>query len=363
MTLAKPVVVLNAGGKELIPKGCQLEKWHIRRLDQWEIEHIDIETFDDYEPNKEEVFSGAIRLLAKQTYEDAISSLTKISRSLITEGSGDSEQITQSISRLLEVISLEEGLLSLLSKIKEADEYIYQHNVDVCVKALIVAKSMDISLEDQYTLGTACLLHDIGLTRYQKDKWDNSLITRSPDNIIRHPLASAEIASGVKGITSETLEIISQHHEYIDGSGYPNGIRNREIHRLARLLAVADAHTTLISPYDTANRVDPHKATTIVIDPRYNRFDPAVIRAFVSRLAIFPAGTFVMLNNSLRAVVIATNKEFPLRPKLLILYDAKGDPVTPYQVDLVESDYIELFIEEELASNSIMKSIEHIVKA
>lgn len=361
MLLAKPVVVLHAKGRELMQPGFMLEKSHIRRLGQWGIEHIFIETYDS-DDEEDALFSESIRFLAKQTYEDAINSLTRISKNLISEEGCDIELVTRTITQILEVISLEQDLLSLLSRIKESDEYIYQHNVDVCVNALILGRAMDLSSIELQELGTACLLHDLGLTAYKKQKWDNSLITRAPENIRKHPLRSREMAKEIRGISKDALDIIVQHHEYIDGSGYPNMLKGGGIHPLARISAVAEAYNTLISPCENANRIDPHEAMVRIVDPKYQRFDPKVLRIFISNMAIYPAGTFVELNNTMRAVVIASNRDNPLRPRILVLYESETKPVKPFHVDLSDMEYHEWYIEKVLSSANIMKSIEHLVK-
>lgn len=361
MVLAKPVVVLHARGRELMAPGSMIEKKHIKRLAQWGIDHIYIETLDDEPDEKSAVFNESIRFLAKQTYEDAISSLARLSRNLIDEDRCSINQITKSISQILNVISLEDGLLSLLSQIKESEEYIYQHSVDVCVTALLLGRGMNLSEEELFNLGAGCLLHDIGLTRYRKSKWDNSMLTRAPANIRKHTQLGRDIARAISGIDEPALEIVEQHHEYYDGTGYPRGLKREHISRLARIAAIAEAYNSLVSPFDQANAVDPHRAVTLIIDPGYNRFDPEVIRVFINNMAIYPSGTFVQLNNSMRAVVISSNRDHPLRPRLLVLYENDSQPVKPFQVNLSDAGYSEWYIEEVVDSANIMSSIHHLV--
>ncbi|HOY62525.1 MAG TPA: HD domain-containing phosphohydrolase [bacterium] len=361
MILAKPVVVLHSGGRELMRPGFMLEKPHIKRLGKWGIEHIFVETYDGGADNNE-VFSESIKVLAKQTYEDAITSLARLSKNLISEGACEIDLISRTITQILDVIALEQGVLSLLSKLKASDEYIYQHNVDVCVTALILGRSLELPEAEQNDLGTACLLHDLGLVAYKKQKWDNSMLTAAPANIRKHPLRSMEMAREIRGISENALAAVAQHHEYMDGSGYPEGLKAGQISKLASIIAVSEAFNTLVSPFDPANRVDPHQAMVTIVDPKYHRFDPEVLRVFVSNLAIYPAGTFVQLNNSMRAVVINSNRDNPLRPRILVIYEDETKPVKPFHVDLSDDSYRDWFIEGVISSANIMKSIEHIMK-
>ncbi len=361
MILAKPVVVLHANGRELMSPGVMLEKPHIKRLGQWGIEHIYIETVEEGE-GEGVIFSESIRFLAKQTYEDAISSLARVSKNLLSDESCEISQVTRTITQILEVISLEHGMLSLLSKIKKSDEYLYQHNVDVCVTSLIIGRERNLNDSQLQDLGTACLLHDLGLSAYKQQKWDNSMITKEPMNIRKHPVRSCDMARTIHGISETTLKIILQHHEYMDGSGYPEGLKGDDIHPLARICAVAEAYNTLITPYQKEEKVDPHQAMALIADPKFKRFDPAVLRTFIGNIAVYPAGTFVQLNNGMRAVVITSNKNNPLRPRILVIYENETETVKPFHVDLSDGNYNDWYIEKVLSSNSMVASVEQLIK-
>jgi HD-GYP domain-containing protein (c-di-GMP phosphodiesterase class II) len=360
MILAKPVVVLHINGRELMSPGMMLEKPHLKRLGQWGIEHIYVET-EESGAQEGAFFNESIRFLAKQTYEDAIISLARVSKNLLTQESCEISQISHTITQILEVMSLEHGMLSLLSKIKKSDEYLYQHNVDVCVTALILGRERDLTEEQIRDLGAACLLHDLGLSAYKKQKWDNSMLTREPTNIRKHPIRSCDMAKTIDGISETALRIILQHHEYTDGTGYPEGLKGDRIHPLAKICAVAEAFNTLVAPYGKESRIDPHQAMAQIADPQFKRFDPAVLRAFIGSIAVYPAGTFVQVSNGMRAVVITSNKNNPLRPRILVIYENEKDAVRPFHVDLSESGYNDWYIEKVLPSDNMMGSVEQLI--
>ncbi|MEW6202824.1 MAG: HD domain-containing protein, partial [bacterium] len=202
MMLARPVTVLSAAGRELIPAGAMLHKSHIKKLRQWGIEHLYIQTIDDDKPS-EQPFNDAIRLLANQTYEDAIFSLARLTSLLREKELCDLKAITESVSHIIEVVSMEESILSLLSRIRTSDEYLYRHSVDVCVIALIIGKKLGLGADELRSLGIASLLHDIGMMKFKKDAWDKCMLTAEPGNIRRHPADSQKIARKIKEITPE----------------------------------------------------------------------------------------------------------------------------------------------------------------
>lgn len=361
MILAKPVTVLHTTGRELMQAGFMLQKKQIKKLTQWGIEYIFIETYDDDDPI-DYVFSESIRFLAKQTYDDAIDSLSRMSKMLLSKGECDITDANLTVTQIIDVIAMEHGLLALLSKLKKSEEYIYQHCVDVCVVSLVLGRSMEFNQEELQNLGIAALLHDIGLIKYKKVYWDNSIILRLPQNIRKHPIMSREITRRIDGIDERVLDIIAQHHEYIDGSGYPGELKHEKIDPLAAILCIAETYCTMVSPLEPENAISPHEAVTVILDPKYNRFTPQVMRVFISNMAIYPAGTFVQLNSFVRGVVLSSNKNKPMRPKVLVLYDGDNKPVKPFPLDLSDSKYADWYIEKAIPGQDIGKSIGKMLK-
>ncbi|MEW5946188.1 MAG: HD domain-containing phosphohydrolase [bacterium] len=361
MILARPVTILSASGRELIQRGVMLEKGHIRKLQQWGIEFVFIETIDDgYSVSVP--FSESIRMLARQTYEDAISSLTRICSSVLEGQSCEIGVITQSVTRILEVVSMESSILSLLSRIRTSDEYLYRHSVDVCVIATVVGKKAGVGAEKLKSLGIASLLHDLGMMRYKKDSWDNCMLTAKPGRIKRHPELSREIVSSIEGISRDVLDAVLMHHELHDGSGYPRGAAGGEIPETAAVLAIAEAYCTLTAPYGGQNALEPHRALPLIIKSPPDLFHPKVRRAFIGTVSLFPPGTFILLSNELRGVVISGNKDNPLRPRVLVLFDGER-PIKPYHLDLADYRNKGTFIERPISPLTDLARLEEILKA
>ena len=338
----------------------QVQKRHIKKLNQWGIENIYIETYD--ENPIDFVFSDSIRFLAKQTYEDAIVSLTRMSKMLLSKGECDISEAGKTVSQIMDVIAMEQGLLSLLSKLKETEEYIYQHCVDVSVVSLILARAMDYTRDELQIIGTASLLHDIGLVKYKKKFWDNSMVQQVPTPIRKHPSMSRDVAKRIEGVEPRILDIIVQHHEYMDGSGYPKGLNGADIDDLARILCISEVYCHMVSPQDAVHSINPHDAVGVILDPKFNRFDPRVLRAFISNMAIYPAGTFVQINNFVRGVVLSSNVDKPMRPKVLVLYDDDNKPVKPFPVDLADPKYSDWFIDKVIPGQDITKTLGKLLK-
>lgn len=363
MELARPVVVLHSKGREVISPGTILERDEIRRLERWGIKHVYVHADSHSSTKGAAIFNESIRMLAKQTYEDAVVSLAKLAQNMLMGKDCDIEQVVRTITSIIEVITLEESILQFLSRIKMQDEYIYRHGVDVCVTSLMISRFMGYTESDLYKLGVACLLHDIGLLDTDREKWDASILFSEAEGIKEHPLLGANLAKKIPGISEDTLKIIAQHHEFRDGTGYPAEIKNLEIHPLARVAAICDAYMTLVSPYDTDYAISPHEAMIAVVDPAFQRFDPRVMRAFVNVMTIYPSGTLVRLSNDSAAIVVSGNKDHPLRPCLLVIFENGDKPVKPFRLDLCSLKHQELFIESVLSPDTFGDAVDRILTA
>jgi HD-GYP domain-containing protein (c-di-GMP phosphodiesterase class II) len=183
------------------------------------------------------------------------------------------------------------------------------------------------------------------------------MIQNVPTSIRKHPTMSREVAAKIDGMEPRILDIVSQHHEYIDGSGYPLGVKRDDIDELSRIVCIAEVYCHMVSPIQQEHAINPHDAVGVILDPRFNRFDPRVLRAFIANMAIYPAGTFIQLNNYVRGVVLSSNVDKPMRPKVLVLYDDDNKPVKPFPVDLSDPKYSDWYIDKVIPGQDITKTL------
>ena len=155
-----------------------------------------------------------------------------------------------------------------------------------------------------------------------------------PDRIVRkaEALTNPELsllkqhcAYGVEtgrklGLPAAALAVIMQHHENIDGSGYPSGLKGGECNLLARTVAVVNAFDNLCNPIKPSLAMTPHQALSLMYAQQRARFDETALTAFVRCMGIYPPGTVVVLSNDCIGLVVSVNSAKPLKPTVLI-YD------------------------------------------
>lgn len=226
-------------------------------------------------------------------------------------------------------------------RLKNSDDYLCNHSVNVCLLSISLSSKMKLSLRDMNTIGLAALLHDIGMTKvpeYILEK-PNKLTEHEFDKIKRHPLNAYDMISRWDRTVSKTiLQGILQHHERIDGSGYPSGLSGNQISLVAQILCAADMYDALTTGkrYRKAN---PH---TEVIKTLYNMagksLNSKIVKTLVSLVGVYPVSTILRLDTGEMAVVFDGNPDHIDKPKIIIFTNVKGEKVPPSMFNLAKSN-------------------------
>jgi HD-GYP domain-containing protein (c-di-GMP phosphodiesterase class II) len=207
----------------------------------------------------------------------------------------------------------------VLEKAKRYDAYTFTHMVNVSVLSVLIGMQLGLDKKDLVDLGQGGLLHDTGKTKVPISiiNKNGRLDQEELKEIQKHPVYGQEILLE-SGITEEgILAPVIQHHEKIDGSGYPYGLKDESIHFFAKIAAVADIYDALTTVRSYKKAMIPYKAVSIILS-MVKHFDPKVIKAFINLVGLYPVGTVLELSNGNIAVVIETNVSSPLRP--IVMY-------------------------------------------
>ncbi len=234
---------------------------------------------------------------------------------------GSMKNITQDI---MESLSHNYNALACMTQIRQKDRYLMEHSFNVSVLMGILALSLGFEGERLDEVVTGALLHDIGKIRVP----DN--ILNKPDKLSddewvemkNHVTYGEEILNGRSGISPLMLEICSQHHERLNGEGYPRGLDASALSIHARMISIVDVYDAI-----TAERVY-HKgmAPTTALKKMLEwdaEFDRELLYHFIEAIGVYPIGTLVELNNHKLAVVLETNATEKAKPKVLQIYDLR----------------------------------------
>lgn len=211
------------------------------------------------------------------------------------------------------------------------------HQARVSILGLRVAQNVELTPAAQLQVAMAGALIDVGL--WQLGEGGRKIDAQSGD-YRTHPRVSAEIVRRWGPPQPSIVEAIAQHHELEQGQGYPQGLRGDAIHAHAKILALVDRYAGLTGSGGARGRARPHEAIRDIVRSKNEEFSPALIKAFLGEISVFPPGTPVRLNTGELARVTGVNRNHPLRPRVEALSDAKGNPITARIIDLADAPFV-----------------------
>jgi len=230
-----------------------------------------------------------------------------------------------------------ESSLYLVS-LTAADENVYYHALNVAVLAMLLGQKIGLNREALKRLGLGAILHDIGKCRVdRKILLKETPLTRPEEDFLRlHPKYGVELlaARGEK-IAPDALDIVLHHHERMDGSGYPDGLKGNAIDRLTRITAIADVYDNYCNRRNPADSLTPYEALATMFARQKHELDAGLLSLFIHCLGIYPPGTVIRLNNDAIGMVVAVNPKDQLHPSIVI-HDPEIPPKDAPIIDLAE---------------------------
>ena len=230
--------------------------------------------------------------------------------------------------------------MTILTRIKDKHSYNWRHMINCAIFTAVFAKYLGYKEEAVQQLAMGALLHDLGQAKLPQGiiSRPSKLTSSEMDIIKRHVAQGLGLVKGEKGITPLILDMIVNHHERLDGSGYPRGITAEKLSRPARMMAIVDVYDALPADRPHQEGDEPINALRYLLANK-ELFDAELVQHFIKCLGVHPVGTIVKLTNERLALVLEGNKSNPIKPKVKLFYNAKhGHHVTPKDLDLNEPD-------------------------
>lgn len=205
------------------------------------------------------------------------------------------------------------------------------HPVNVMVLSLLLGKALHIEGQELHELGVAALLHDLGKSSLPLHVAEpHSLLMPADRRRYESHVAESVVLARKMGWPGNVLLAIAQHHEMMDGSGFPQQLCGKDLSRAGQVLALVNHYDRMCNPLHGADALTPHEALSVIFAQHKPKFDAVVLGAFIRMMGVYPPGSVVQLVNDRYALVISVNSSRPLRPRVLV-----HDPRVPSDQALI----------------------------
>ncbi|MCY9661229.1 HD-GYP domain-containing protein [Paenibacillus chondroitinus] len=241
------------------------------------------------------------------------------------------------MNMIIDDLSAHQGAMVMLNNMNIKDNYLFQHSVNVSIYAIMLGISYGYSREKLETLGLGALLHDIGKTKIPLGilRKPSQLTSDEFKEMKNHTTYGFQILKDEPNIPLLSAHCALQHHERINGSGYPRGLQGPDINEFARWIGLVDSYDAMTTTRVYRRPLLPHEAMEQLFAGSGTMYDQSQIALFRDKIAIYPLGITVKLNTGEFGIVSKLNLTVPQRPVVRILQDETGRELKePYEIDL-----------------------------
>ncbi len=333
--------IVDRAGRILIARNTVMDDYHIMSLIKMGIPGIYIREGED-----DDLITGNIadmvviapsiqQEIEKKTVNDrAKVRLSESVKARVAEGiqylynetdSPGFADTTRSITDdLMRAISDNDAIAVDISTLKISDEYTFKHSVDVATMSMIVAKKYGLDDKTVYEIGISGLLHDVGKSKIPNEVLNKAgrLTDQEFSLMKQHSLLGYGILKEKEDLSNSIKLGVLQHHEKINGKGYPMSVAGDKINLFARIISISDIYDALVTERPYKKPFSPRNAVEMIMSMT-EELDINVMKSFLESVILYPVGTDVELSTGERARVVENNPQYVLRPKVIGLKTGK----------------------------------------
>lgn len=323
--------VLTDDGRILLRSGVKLTNAYIEKLKHLGVLYIYVEDerLDDIQREDEKL---------SELKQITMRSMSKIVKNVSSGNCKDTEKSLRVVENLIDYIIELGDVNTSLFDIKTYDNYTYIHCLDTGIMSTFLGLAANYKESSLKELGIAAILHDIGKTKISSRiiNKKGSLTKEEFEEMKKHPMYGMEILKKNINVTELILKAVVQHHERVDGKGYPYGLTGKEISKSGKIVCICDVYDAVSNDRSYRERFSPSDAYELILAGSGTIFEEELVKLFKQTFAVYPLGCCLKLSNGIEGYVIKQNKGFPDRPVIRVLYDSfSREPIPFYEVDLL----------------------------
>lgn len=211
--------------------------------------------------------------------------------------------------------------------IKNVDNYLYSSALNTAILSVLIGWDVGLNQDMIKHLFIGAVFHDIGMALLDPEvTYKREALTNDEKiQVLMHSKKGHAYLKEHAFLSAYVKAITLQHHEHLDGSGYPNRISGAEIHKLAQIVGIADIYDAMTSDRPYRRALAPAEAIEYIMGAAGRYYDMDLVNIFVRKINPYPTGSLVELNDGRTAVVDSVPKGFPLRPDVRIISGMPGN--------------------------------------
>lgn len=211
-----------------------------------------------------------------------------------------------------------------LARIRAKDAYLMEHSMNVAILLANFGRYLGLERNVLKELTLGGLLHDVGKIMTPDEVLNKpGKLTDEEFGVMRqHVVHSYDILSNTAGITPTMLEVAANHHERLDGTGYPQRLKGEQLSLYTRMSGIVDVYDAVTADRVYKQGMQPTQAFRVLLKGIDQHFDAELVTKFIKCMGVYPVGTLVQLSNQRLAVVMQRNEQQPLKPVVKVIYHA-----------------------------------------
>jgi len=254
----------------------------------------------------------------------------------------DLKLATKAVGQMVDSIIRNPDAMVCLSQLKDVNEYTALHSIRTAIVALAFGRHLALSRDELNVVGMGALLHDVGMARLPKEILEKpgGLSVEEFQTMSNHVKWGVEILQNSGGVPQGVIEMVEQHHERGDGTGYPTKRTAKAISPAGAIAAIVDVYDAITSDRHYSGGLSAEEALKRMYEWRKKDFKPQMVEEFIKCMGIFPIGSLVELSTGAIGVVITINRARRLKPKVALVLTQSGTPFSHrFIADLSDERY------------------------
>ena len=278
---------------------------------------------------------------ARETRKEAEIVIKDLMQDVRLGRSIDKDKVYDTVGKIIDSVFKNKDAITSLTRLKNFDHYTFTHSINVCTLSIALGRWVSLEKEDIHSLGVGALLHDVGKMLIPEVLLNKrgSYTDDEFRQMQQHPVLGADFLSGTRALGDGSMQVVLQHHERHNGSGYPAELAGDKIHLFACIAGIADVYDAMTSDRVYRSMIAPNEVLKLLYVNRETEFGPGLVEKFIQCIGIYPIGSLVELNTGEIALIRSIDRSHLLQPVLVIILDEnKKSLAMPLVVNLNSDD-------------------------